>query len=250
MADTKKPNIWMPLYVADYQADTAYLTTEQHGAYLLMLMAYWRNGPIPDNDQIIAAITRQTPDAWSITRAVLEPMFQVSDGYWLHKRVESEYEKAKRNRSVAHEKAAKAAKTRWDRERERMLQALHEHMPEQCPSPSPSPTHSKSQAKSLEHGASAPSKKGTRIPEDWTLTDDLTADATAAGVPVGAVPTEAAKFRDYWTAKAGKDGVKLDWRATWRNWCRNAAERTYRSAKSGRHDISRMVYEGNPDDRI
>lgn len=28
------------------------------------------------------------------------------------------------------------------------------------------------------------------------------------------------RFRDHWTAKPGKDGVKLDWLATWRNWVR------------------------------
>lgn len=27
-------------------------------------------------------------------------------------------------------------------------------------------------------------------------------------------------FRDYWSAKSGKDATKTDWRATWRNWCR------------------------------
>lgn len=27
-------------------------------------------------------------------------------------------------------------------------------------------------------------------------------------------------FRDYWRAKAGKDALKADWEATWRNWCR------------------------------
>ena len=27
-------------------------------------------------------------------------------------------------------------------------------------------------------------------------------------------------FADHWRAKPGKDGAKLDWRATWRNWCR------------------------------
>lgn len=28
------------------------------------------------------------------------------------------------------------------------------------------------------------------------------------------------RFRDHWAAKPGKDGVKLDWAATWRNWVR------------------------------
>lgn len=30
-----------------------------------------------------------------------------------------------------------------------------------------------------------------------------------------------ARFRDYWIAKPGKDGRKVDWTATWRNWVRN-----------------------------
>lgn len=29
-------------------------------------------------------------------------------------------------------------------------------------------------------------------------------------------------FRDYWSAKAGKDAAKLDWLATWRNWLRRS----------------------------
>lgn len=28
-------------------------------------------------------------------------------------------------------------------------------------------------------------------------------------------------FRDYWIARPGREGVKLDWFATWRNWVRN-----------------------------
>lgn len=33
---------------------------------------------------------------------------------------------------------------------------------------------------------------------------------------------EMAKFCDYWNAIPGQRGVKLDWGATWRNWCRRA----------------------------
>jgi hypothetical protein len=36
------------------------------------------------------------------------------------------------------------------------------------------------------------------------------------------VREEADKFRDHWHAKAGQGATKLDWEATWRNWCRNS----------------------------
>ena len=68
----------------------------------------------------------------------------------------------------------------------------------------------------------APPKRGTRLPADWTLSPELRAWAIAEGL---ADPDrEAAKFRDHWTAKAGKDATKLDWAATWRTWVRKAID--------------------------
>lgn len=37
------------------------------------------------------------------------------------------------------------------------------------------------------------------------------------------------EFNDYWIGVAGAKGVKLDWLATWRNWCRRANEKPYRN---------------------
>lgn len=79
-----------------------------------------------------------------------------------------------------------------------------------------------------EVGASAPdarpsaTKKGTRISPDFQPDYEY---ATSIGVPAHRQAGIAAKFIDYWLSKPGKDGVKLDWQATWRNWCRTECER-------------------------
>lgn len=69
-------------------------------------------------------------------------------------------------------------------------------------------------------------KTGTRLPDDWTLPDEwLNWAATNTTIPPTKIPAIADGFKDYWIAKAGKDGRKADWFATWRNWIRREAER-------------------------
>lgn len=66
---------------------------------------------------------------------------------------------------------------------------------------------------------SAPSARGSRLPLDWTPNDADLAFCRATRSDLDP-ETLAASFRDYWTAKAGKDASKLDWSGTWRNWVR------------------------------
>lgn len=69
-----------------------------------------------------------------------------------------------------------------------------------------------------------PSKRGTRISHDWQPSSENRDFARNRGVPPPEIDREAQKFRDHWLAKAGRDGVKLDWDATWRTWIAKACE--------------------------
>lgn len=62
--------------------------------------------------------------------------------------------------------------------------------------------------------------RASRLPKDWSLPDDWRDWAKAERSDIDPIKT-ADQFRDYWTAKPGKDGRKVDWLATWRNWVRS-----------------------------
>lgn len=67
-------------------------------------------------------------------------------------------------------------------------------------------------------------KRATRLQENWTPDETQTKEAFQMGLTIQEINHEAAKFRDYWIAKSGKDATKLDWSATWRNWIRRVVE--------------------------
>ena len=78
---------WMPLYVRDYVADTAHLSTLEHGAYMLLIMHYWMHSSLPSDDQKLARIARLSPEQWSEIRPAIAEFFEPN---WRHKRVEAE----------------------------------------------------------------------------------------------------------------------------------------------------------------
>jgi hypothetical protein len=73
--------------------------------------------------------------------------------------------------------------------------------------------------------ARARASRGTRQPDDITVTADMVAWAQENHPDVDG-RYETAKFVDYWRGKSGKDATKQDWPATWRNWIRKAGERS------------------------
>jgi hypothetical protein len=76
-------------------------------------------------------------------------------------------------------------------------------------------------------------KRGTRLGDAWQPTDQ---DWQAAVVGFGeaGARTILAKFRDHWKADPGARAVKLDWNATFRNWCRNEINFSNRGGGNGK----------------
>lgn len=62
--------------------------------------------------------------------------------------------------------------------------------------------------------------KGARLQKDWELPKSwgVWALEQNKALTTDDIRKEANKFKNHWLAKAGKDAVKLDWYATWRNW--------------------------------
>lgn len=81
-------------------------------------------------------------------------------------------------------------------------------------------------------------RRGSRIPPDFTVTEDMKQWAREHTPDVDGW-YELQEFKDYWTARTGRDATKRDWVATWRRWMRRAQEdiqdkKTRSTARQGR----------------
>lgn len=146
---------WMPFYPADYLADTRRLTTEQHGAYLLLLMDSWTSGALPDDDAVLARVAGLDAERWAQVRPVIAGYFQIADGQWMHARIEREREHAQAHAQASSERAKKAAASRWGKKQppestEKPVKSVDNHAPDasgnacallgECP-PQPQPQY-------------------------------------------------------------------------------------------------------------
>jgi uncharacterized protein YdaU (DUF1376 family) len=104
----------MPLHIGPYLADTMHLRAAEHGAYLLLLMHYWRNGPLPDDDGKLAGIARMDRREWAQHGPVVREFFSAQEGRLHQKRADAERAKALQLSSKRRE----VAEARWRAERE------------------------------------------------------------------------------------------------------------------------------------
>jgi uncharacterized protein YdaU (DUF1376 family) len=165
-----KTDIWMPLYIGDYLADTMHLQMDTHGGYLLLIMAYWKQqGPLAENK--LAGICRCSKDAWSIARPILAEFFDTTSepGWWRHKRIDRELALAGAIKEKHVARAKVAAAKRWSANSTDATSnatsnacSTPQAMLEQCPSPSPSQSQSPSESTS-QPPSQAQKSKPTRV---------------------------------------------------------------------------------------
>lgn len=211
---------FMQLYVADYLGDTRHLTTEQHGAYLLLLMTMWRSdGRLPNDVKKLARITGCTASRWARIADEVLAFFEVDGDTLTNKRLMLELEKAS-EKSI--QRAAAGTKGGHAKALKDNKPALANASRLPCHSSEPEP-EKKELSTNVERRAPVLVKGGHTLPEGWSPDPD---DFLKALDLIGAdrAATELEKFTDYWRAVPGAKGRKLDWSATYRNWIRRTAE--------------------------
>lgn len=222
----------MPLWTDAYLADTGHLTTIEHGAYFLLLMTMWRaGGSLPNDDKKLSRFARMSAQQWERVKPSLMEFFTIKDDEITQGRLTDELAFVKRRSKRQSENAranARKNKTSVSAMAQPKL-SLAEPNASQTVAPTPTPTDIEKRDTVV-----SPKKRAARLPDDWTIPDEFQ-DWCLTEWPsmrIEFIQGQAARFKDYWIAKSGKDATKTDWLATWRNWMRRAVEDAGRRAKT------------------
>lgn len=249
---------WMPLDVNRLLTSETWVlgTAEECKASVTLWCEAWRQVPaasLPDDDRMLAHLSRLGP-AWKRVReAVMRSWVKCSDGRLYHP-VVAEKARWAWEQKLAQIERTKAATEARRRRREGLVTnespptmqrddnvtrndtkdaTLFDTSTSRSTSRSPKeknreekkrtyiPSSLRSEGPHSAADASPPPKRGSRLPTDWEPSEADRVFALDLGLPVARI---AAQFRDYWHAAAGQSARKLDWSATWRNWCRREAE--------------------------
>ena len=117
---------WMPLYVSKYLADTMHLTTEQHGAYFLMLMSCWTSdGRLPADDDSLMSVTKLPNPKWRQHKAKLLKYFVADGDFIVHEKVVSERRKAREVSEKKVKSGEKGAANRWQTDSKTIANAIN-----------------------------------------------------------------------------------------------------------------------------
>lgn len=102
----------IPLFPDAYLRDTTHLTTEEHGAYFLLMMAAWGSDgcSLPNDEKRLAALVGLPLARWRKIAPTILEFWSHDKGRISQKRLTKEWEYVHRTKV----KRADAARVRWD----------------------------------------------------------------------------------------------------------------------------------------
>jgi len=125
---------FMQLYVSDFVGDTLHLSTEQVGAYLLLLMAMWNaGGSLPNDEAKLARVTRMSVKKWRGVAADLMGFFSVDGDAVRHNRLTKELQKSESKRDLRASAGARGGRAKALKDKEAMMAnaiGLPQHLPD------------------------------------------------------------------------------------------------------------------------
>lgn len=104
---------FMPLYTSDYLGDTGHLSTEQHGAYLLLLMQMWNaGGSLPSDPKKLARVARLSTKKWLGMADEILAFFHVDNDTISSQRLSEERQKVDRKSDLRRAAGAKGGRAK------------------------------------------------------------------------------------------------------------------------------------------
>lgn len=86
---------WFPMYPGDWLASTQHFTTEQHGAYLLLLMHYWSiQGAITSDREELRMVCKLSKHSFDKYFQNIMGKFSLKNEKYFHKRMDAEIAKS------------------------------------------------------------------------------------------------------------------------------------------------------------
>jgi len=215
----------MPLDTSAYLSDTGHLSTIEHGAYLLILMALWRSrdGSLDGSDQYLARVTRMTIGRWKRVATTIRALLLTKDGRVSQKRVNRDRDRlAPGSESNSDQKRSPGENPN----REAKPLKNNRAPPKQAP-PGGVGSFSLEGEKDSNPSVDRRKTKGRILPPDWRPRDqERLYGRTVLHLTDGQVDAAAEKMRR-WAVSNQHRAVarKSDWDMTFRNWLDSESER-------------------------
>lgn len=220
-----------PHHIGDFDKATRHLTRIERSVYRDLIDLYYDTEQrlTLDVSALCRRIIARSNEEATAVQQVLNEFFTETPTGWYHDRCEAEISAYHANTS----QKAMAGKASAAAKRLKKLQALNETATAvEQPLPSVETEGQRNSTNQstinqstndLDAATASPRKRASRLPDGWQL-PKAWGEWALTEYPAWTadiVRLEGQKFADHWRAKAGKDGAKLDWEATWRNWCRS-----------------------------